>query len=275
MTEKEVPKAEEGKKEGAKEPLEEPKAEAPVKEEEKTQSETDSKEGAKTVEGGGRRRHYEEEVPEWIPKTRLGNDVKEGKYKTLDEILEDGELILEPEIIDALIPEVLQEVIYIGGSPGKGGGIRRTATKMTARMHKSGRRFKLSALAVVGNGDGIVGIGRAISTEHRTALEKATKNAKLSVVRVRRGCGSWECGCGGDHSVPFKVNGREGSVTVTLIPAPKGVGMVASEEVKKILKIAGIKDVWVKTSGKTETRGNLTMAVFNAIKSLNSGKGDL
>ncbi len=216
-----------------------------------------------------------ERETDWIPKTRLGNDVLAGKYKSLDEILEKGELILEPEIIDVLVPDFMQEVIYIGGSPGKGGGIRRTATKMTARMHKSGRRFKLSALAVVGNGDGIVGVGRAISTEHRTALEKALKNAKLGVIRVVRGCGSWECGCGGGHSVPFRVSGREGSVKVTLIPAPKGVGMVASEEVRKILRIAGIKDVWVKTSGKTATRTNLAMAVFNALKNLNSGKGGL
>ncbi len=221
-----------------------------------------------------RRPRFEPEV-EWVPKTKLGHDVLAGKYKSLDEILEKGELILEPEIIDALVPDVMQEVIYIGGSPGKGGGIRRTATKMTARMHKSGRRFKLSALAVVGNDDGIVGIGRAISTEHRTAIEKATKNAKLNVIRVRRGCGSWECGCGGGHSVPFKVSGNEGSVTVTLLPAPKGVGMVASEEIRKVLKLAGIKDVWVKTSGKTKTRGNLIMAVFNALKNLHGGKGDL
>ena len=169
----------------------------------------------------------------------------------------------------------MQEVIYIGGSPGKGGGIRRTATKMTARMHKSGRRFKLSALALVGNGDRIIGIGRATSTEHRTALEKAVKNAKLGVIRVRRGCGSWECGCGGGHSVPFKVSGKEGSVHVTILPAPKGVGIVASEEVRKILKLAGIKDVWVKTSGSTATRSNLALAFFDALKNLNSGKGGL
>jgi small subunit ribosomal protein S5 len=212
---------------------------------------------------------------EWSPKTRLGHDVLSGKYKSLEEILKKGELILEPEIIDALIPDLKQEVIYIGGSPGKGGGIRRTATKMTARMHKSGRRFKLAALAVVGNGDGIVGIGKATSSEHRTALGKAAKNAKLNVIRVKRGCGSWECGCGGEHSVPFKVSGRSGSVEVSLLPAPKGVGIVASEEVKKILRLAGIKDAWVKTSGKTSTRTNLTMAFFEALKKLNSGKGEL
>jgi small subunit ribosomal protein S5 len=243
--------------------------------EEKIPEEPGAHEGTEEPKEAASEKAPSEKEIDWIPKTKLGNDVLAGKYKSLDEILEQGELILEPEIVDVLVPEVMQEVIYIGGSPGKGGGIRRTATKMTSRMHKSGRRFKLSALAVVGNGHGIVGIGRAISTEHRTALEKATKNAKLSVIRVRRGCGSWECGCGGNHSVPFRVGGRAGSVKVTLIPAPKGVGMVASEEVKKILKIAGIRDVWVKTSGKTETRGNLTMAVFNALKNLNSGKGEL
>lgn len=211
----------------------------------------------------------------WTPKTRLGRDVASGKYKSIEEILIKGELILEWEIIDALIPDLMQEVVYIGGSPGKGGGIRRTATKMTARMHKSGRRFKLSAFAVVGNGNGIVGIGRAVSTEHRTALEKALKNAKLGVIRVRRGCGSWECGCGGEHSVPFKASGKSGSVKVSILPAPKGVGIVASEEGRKLLKLAGVKDAWVKTSGQTTTRNNLVIAIFNALRNLNSGKGDL
>jgi len=245
------------------------------------QQQTEGKKDAEPEEETEEPAEKEEKAPpveretDWIPKTKLGNDILAGKYKSIDEVLEKGELILEPEIVDAMIPDLMQEVIYIGGSPGKGGGIRRTATKMTARMHKSGRRFKLSALVVVGNGNGVVGIGRGISKEHRTALEKATKNAKLSVIRVRRGCGSWECGCGGNHSIPFRVTGREGSVIVTLLPAPKGVGIVASEEVRKILKLAGLKDVWVKTSGKTETRTNLAMAVFSALKNLNSGKGDL
>ncbi|MBN2330632.1 MAG: 30S ribosomal protein S5, partial [Candidatus Aenigmarchaeota archaeon] len=76
-------------------------------------------------------------------------------------------------------------------------------------------------------------------------------------------------------SIPFKTSGKSGSVQVTLIPAPKGVGMVASEETKKILKLAGINDVWVKTAGNTSTRNNLVLAVFNAIKNLNKGKGEL
>jgi small subunit ribosomal protein S5 len=115
----------------------------------------------------------------------------------------------------------------------------------------------------------------ANSREHRAALEKSVKNAKLSVIRVRRGCGSWECGCGGDHSIPFKARGKCGSVKVELMPAPKGVGLVGSEESKKILRLAGIHDVWVKTMGQTATRNNLVLAVFEALKNLNRGKGDL
>ena len=226
------------------------------------------------VQRGRPRRREEEEKP-WIPKTRLGQEVAKGKYKSLDDILKRGELILEPEIVKALIPNLKEEIIYIGGSPGKGGGIRRTATKMTSRMHRSGRRFRLSAIIIVGNENGIVGVGKAGSREHRIAIDKAGSQSKLSVIRVKRGCGSWECGCGGSHSIPFKAKGSHGSVKVTLMPAPKGVGIVADGESKKILKLAGIKDIWVKISGNTGTRTNLAFAVFKALKNLNEMKGDL
>lgn len=222
-----------------------------------------------------RRPRREEEKEPWVPKTKLGDEVMKGKYKSLDEILEKGELILEPGIVDHLVPDLKEEIVYIGGSPGKGGGIRRTATKMTARMHRSGRRFKLTAIVIVGNEDGTVGLGKGSSREHRTAIEKATDQAKLSIIRVKRGCGSWECGCGGDHSIPFKAGAKYGSVNVTLMPAPRGVGIVSDSESKKMLKLAGIKDIWVKMSGASSTRGNLAFAVFNAIKKLNEMKGGL
>ena len=221
-----------------------------------------------------RPRPFEEKEP-WIPKTDLGRRVMKGEFKTLEELLEKGEVILEPEIVDHLVPDMKQEVIYIGGSPGKGGGIRRTATKRTARMHKSGRRFKLTAVVVVGNERGLVGVGKASSREHRTALEKATMQAKLNIIRVRKGCGSWECGCGGEHSIPFKVNAKQGSIRVEVLPAPKGVGIVACAAAKKVLGLGGLRDVWIKTSGATKTRGNLTYAIFEALKELNRTKGDL
>jgi small subunit ribosomal protein S5 len=226
---------------------------------------------------GNRRRNYErrEEEKIWFPKTKLGKSVLAGKFESLDTLLKEGHVILEPEIVDHLEPEMNQEVIYIGGSPGKGGGIRRTATKRTTRMHKSGRRFKLTALVAVGNGRGIIGIGKASSKEHRMALEKAAQQAKLNVIRVRSACGSWECACDGEHSIPFSTRASFGSVKVRIIPGPKGLGIVANPTVKKIIGLAGIKDIWVKTSGKTETRINLTYAVFDALRNLNRTKGAL
>jgi small subunit ribosomal protein S5 len=232
--------------------------------------------GPRRRRGGPRRERprYDDDV-EWLPKTKLGSEVLKGKYDSIEEILKKGIVILEPRVVDTLVPNIKEEVIYIGGSPGKGGGIRRTATKRTARMHKSGRRFKLTAVVAVGNEDGIVGLGRATSREHRIALEKAGQQARLSIVRIKRGCGSWECGCGGSHSIPFKSTSKSGSIKVWLLPAPKGTGIVADDTTKKILKLAGLKDVWVKTEGQTSTRSNLALAVFQALKNLNRTKGDL
>ena len=92
---------------------------------------------------------------------------------------------------------------------------------------------------------------------------------------MRKGCGSWECHCGGDHSIPFKVSSKESSVGVGILPAPKGTGIVASEAVKKILLMCGLKDVWVITSGSTSTRDNLISALFDSLKKLNNQKGEL
>ena len=221
------------------------------------------------------RRREPEEKPIWYPKTKLGKKVLAGDYSSLEEILKRGEVILESGIIDTLIPDIKQEIIYIGGSPGKGGGIRRTATKRTVRMHKSGRRFKLTAVAAVGDGKGVVGVGKASSKEHRTALEKATLKAKLNMIRVRKGCGSWECACGGTHSIPFKTEAKYGSVRVVLTPGPKGLGLVANPTGRKILGLAGISDLWVKTFGNTGTRMNLVYAIVEALKNLNRIKGAL
>lgn len=212
---------------------------------------------------------------DWVPKTKLGKDVVEGKYESLEDILKSGKVILEPGIVDKLVPDLEQEIIFIGGSPGKGGGIRRTATKRTARMHKSGRRFKLTAIVVVGDKKSLIGVGRASSKEHRTAIEKATTKAKLNMIRVRMGCGNWECSCGGEHSIPFRTEAKYGSVRVILFSAPKGVGIVADKTTKKMLDLAGVKDIWIKTHGTTDTRGNLVYAVFTALKNLNRTKGDI
>jgi len=210
----------------------------------------------------------EEKLANWVPKTSLGKAVMEGKITNIDQILSSGKRILEPEIVDKLLPNLKSELILIGGRTGKGGGIQRIPIRITARMTKSGRRFKMSALVVVGNENGYVGIGKGKSVDARKAVDKAVRNAKLNIMKIKRGCGSWECGCGGEHSIPYKVEGKSGSVRVTLLPAPKGVGLVAPDEAKKILSLAGIKDVWMRSRGDTSTRINLIRAIFNALKKL-------
>ncbi len=204
----------------------------------------------------------------WIPKTRLGKEVLEGKIKSIDEIFERGERVLEYEIIDMLLPDLKVEYILIGGRVGKGGGQQRIPIRITAKITKSGRRFHYSAFAIVGNEDGYIGIGKGRSNEPRLAMEKAVNRAKLNIIKILRGCGSWECKCNEEHSIPYKVEGKSGSVRVILMPAPKGVGLVCSEEMKKILKLAGIKDIWVKTFGNSQMYSNLIMACFNALRKL-------
>jgi len=71
------------------------------------------------------------------------------------------------------------------------------------------------------------------------------------------------------HTIPFKVTGKSGSVRVTLIPAPQGTGLVVGNELKKVLKLAGIKDVYSKTFGRKRTTFNLIKACFEALKKTN------
>jgi len=96
----------------------------------------------------------------WVPKAPLGEKVFKGEIKDINEILEAGYIIKEPEIVDMLVPNLKSELIFIGGRTGKGGGSQRIPIRITAEMHKSGRRFKMTAFVVVGNEDGLVGVGK-------------------------------------------------------------------------------------------------------------------
>lgn len=208
------------------------------------------------------------DIGSWKPKTALGKEVASGAIKNIDEILKSGRKIMEHQIVDMLVPDLKNELLHIGGRKGKGGGKQRIPVKITATMHRSGRRFTYNALAVIGDEKGLIGVGKGSSIETRLSISKAINKAKLSIMRIKIGCGSWECGCGTEHSVPYKTEGKAGSVRVVIMPAPKGVGIVADDETKKVLKIAGIRDAWVKTYGNTGMRINLVSAVFDALKKL-------
>ncbi len=191
------------------------------------------------------------EEREWQPRTRVGRMVKEGRIKSIDEIFRRNLPLLEPEIVDYLLPDLKHEVID---------------TTIVQKMTDAGRITRFRVVVVVGNMDGYVGLGKGKARQYRFAVEKALRNAKLNIVPVRRGCGSWECTCGEAHSVPFTVRGKSGSVEVILKPAPKGTGLVAGDVAKVVLRYAGISDVWSFTKGETRTSYNFARATYLALR---------
>lgn len=210
----------------------------------------------------------EEQEEIWKPKTKLGKKVANGEITDIVEAIEHERPIMEPEIVDQLV-DLDEEVILIGGTPGKGGGKRRTVSKRTARMHKSGARYSSNAMTVMGDRNRVIGLGTGESEDTRAAIDDANREAKLNLIKVPRGNGSWEDTGEDNSSIPFKVTGKSGSVEVELMPAPRGTGLACSDEMKKIMELAGIENIWVKTRGTTRTRENLTRATFNALKKLN------
>src|SRR2546428_1175492 len=188
---------------------------------------------------------------DWNPKTKLGRLVLKGDITTFDDALGTGFPVREPEIVDILLPELEDEVLDVN---------------MVQRMTDSGRRVNFAITCVVGNRDGFVGVGRARGKEVGPAIRKAIDNAKINMIRVKRGCGSWECGCYRSHSLPFKAFGRSGSVDVTLKPAPQGVGLAIGDVAKSVLRLAGITDAWGFTKGHTKTTVNYALATFEALR---------
>jgi len=136
---------------------------------------------------------------------------------------------------------------------------------MVQRMTDSGRRVKFAITAVVGNRDGYVGIGMAKGKEVGPAIRKAIDNAKLNIIEIRRGCGSWECSCYTPHTVPFEVYGKTAASQITVKPAPRGIGLAGGAIARKVLELAGVKDAWTFTKGETRTTINFAQATFQAL----------
>lgn len=192
-----------------------------------------------------------EERVEWVPRTKVGRLVYEGRISSLEELFANGLRIQEPEIVDVLVPGLQEEVVTIN---------------LVQKQTDAGERSRFKAVVAVGNGDGVIGLGSGKARHVRPAIEKAARDARLNAVIIRRGCGSWECGCGQPHSLPFRVEGKCGAVRVVLLPGPRGLGLVAGETAKIILRLAGIKDCWLRSYGPTRTVPSFAYAVFDALK---------
>jgi len=190
-------------------------------------------------------------LEEWKPRTRLGRLVLDGQISSLEEAFAEGYKIREPQIVDLLLPNLEEEVINVS---------------LVQKQTDAGEKSRFKAIVAAGNGDGYLGLGSAKAKQVRTAIEKAATDARLNITIIRRGCGSWECGCGKPHSLPFEATGKRGAVKIKIIPGPRGLGVVASEGAKTILRLAGVKDCWTRSYGSTRTVPSFAYAVFDALK---------
>jgi small subunit ribosomal protein S5 len=177
--------------------------------------------------------------------------ILEGRITSIEEVFREGLKLREPEIVNVLVPDLQEEVIDIN---------------LIQKQTDAGEKSRFKAIVAVGNRDGYIGLGSGKAKQVRTAIEKAAVDARLNITVVRRGCGSWECACGKPHSLPFQVSTKRGGVEIVLIPGPRGLGLVASEAARIILRLAGVKDCWTRSYGSTRTVPSFAYAVFGALQ---------
>ncbi|RLG61083.1 30S ribosomal protein S5 [Candidatus Geothermarchaeota archaeon] len=188
---------------------------------------------------------------DWTPKTKLGKMVVEGRITSMLDVILNGFVVQESEVVKLLLPDLEYEVLEI---------------RLVQKQTDAGEKSRFRAVVVVGNRNGWVGVGSSKARQVHRAIEKALNKALLNITPVRRGCGSWECTCNTPHSLAVATEGKSGSVRVKILPGPKGLGIVAGDTAKTILELAGVSDCWVVAKGETRTILSYAQAVYEALK---------
>ena len=135
------------------------------------------------------------------------------------------------------------------------------AINRVAKVVKGGRNFRFSAVVVVGDGAGHVGVGNGKAAEVPDAIKKAIQDAKKNLVEVPI-VGT---------TVPHEYVGKFGSANVMLKPAEEGTGVIAGGSVRPILELAGYKDIRTKVIGTNNPR-NVVYATLAGLKSMRTAE---